>query len=111
MEYILPDTLIISTGAIVTAIFLLLTTTAGAVTAYRKIMSEIHGLRQDVTEMKRRNVVADHETDIVKVEQAQQKTTMAVMAAQVTGIDRSITEMKTDQRETVQLLRELLKGK
>ena len=74
-------------------------------------MSEIHGLRQDVTEMKRRNVAADHETDIVKVEQAQQKPTMAVMAAQVTGIDRSITEMKSGQRETVKILREMLKSK
>lgn len=107
MEILLPTTMTITIGAIIA----FLTIFASIIGIYYRLAAKLGHLEEKFTAMEKRNKYADHETDDVKKEQAAQKTTVAVMAAQVTGIDRSMTEIRADQKETNQLLRQLLQAK
>lgn len=51
--------------------------------AYRKIVERLDRLDKRMDSVEKRNVAADHETALVKEEQANQRTTIAVMASQL----------------------------
>jgi septal ring factor EnvC (AmiA/AmiB activator) len=87
-----------------------LTIFASIIGVYSRLRAQLDQLQQRFEKMERRNLHADQETEGVKREQALQKTTVAVMAQQVSGIDRSITEMRGELKENNQLLRQFMQG-
>lgn len=107
MELVLPNTLTITIGAIIA----FLTIFASIIGVYSRLRAQLDSLQSRFDKMEKRNTHADQETEDVKREQAAQKTTVAVMAQQVSGIDRSVEEMKREQKETNSLLRQLIQAK
>ena len=89
----------------------LITVLGSIIGVYFRLRAQLDQLQTRFDKMEHRNTAADQETEQVKLEQAAQKTTVAVMAQQVSGIDRSIGEIKADQKETMQLLRQILQAK
>jgi hypothetical protein len=67
--------------------------------AYSKIMSALVELREDIEAVKERNRMADAEAERIRVEQASQKTNIAVMAEQITGIGRTLERVDRGMTE------------
>jgi septal ring factor EnvC (AmiA/AmiB activator) len=77
-----------------------LTMFAAIIGGYYRLSGGIATLEEKFTKMEARNTHADQETEAVKIEQAEQKTTVAVMAQQIANqsktidrIDRNIEEL------------------
>jgi hypothetical protein len=86
MEVIIPATLSVTIGAI----FAFLSLFAGIIGIYYRLSGQMASLEEKVDSMATRNEHADRETEAVKREQAAQKTTVAVMAEQISGITRTL---------------------
>lgn len=93
MELLLPATWPISIEMLALAVSFLLGAGWAAASAYRRIMAELHAMREDIDAMKSRNLAADRETSKVKLEQSEQRTTVAVMAERIEGLGRTIDRM------------------
>lgn len=106
MELTLPDTWAVSIEILVAFTLFVIVVVWAAAGAYRKIMSEIHAMRQDISAMKQRNTHADAETEKVKTEQAKQETTVAVMAERVGHL---VDNGKAMQSTLDEILKELRK--
>jgi GTP1/Obg family GTP-binding protein len=104
MELSLPPTFVVSVSQVITFLLVLVSLVWAGALAYRKILSEIHAIRQDIESMKLRNIHADRETEDVKREQAAQKTAVAVMAEQMNHVHRAIERVEGN---VVEILREL----
>lgn len=77
-----------------------------AAAAYRKIMERLDSLMKRMDSVEKRNLAADHETALVKEEQAQQRTTIAVMAEHVkhnsealARIERGVEALRSENRK------------
>ena len=79
MDLVQPATWIVSPQWVFGFIISLALAAWTARAAYSQIMSKLETLRQDMDGMRARNLTADHETAAVKLEQTNQRTTIAVM--------------------------------
>jgi hypothetical protein len=86
MELILPQTATLTIGGIVA----FLTIFASIIGVYYRISARLDSFEGRFMKMEERNTHADLETEAVKAEQAAQKTTVAVMAEQISGISRTL---------------------
>ncbi|WP_287994583.1 hypothetical protein [Acidiphilium sp.] len=86
MEVVIPATMTVTVGAI----FAFLTIFASIIGVYYRISARLDVFELKFTKMEQRNTHADQETEAVKIEQAAQKTTVAVMAEQISGISRTL---------------------
>ena len=106
MELILPETWPISVQMLVAALGAFAALIWAGARAYRGIMSELHIMRTDIDGMKARNIAADMENIEIKREQADQKTTVAVMAEQMRNQGVVIGEIKDGVTELLKAHRE-----
>jgi len=86
MELTIPATMSITIGAILA----FLTIFASVIGVYYRLSGQVATIMKKFEAMELRNIRADHETEVVKQEQADQKTTVAVMAEQIGGISRTL---------------------
>jgi hypothetical protein len=86
VELILPSTATLTVSGIVA----FLTIFGSIIGVYYRLAASLSALEEKFTKMEARNIHADAETEAVKVEQAAQKTTVAVMAEQINGITRTL---------------------
>lgn len=89
MELILPASMPITAGAII-AFLTLFGSTLGV---YYRLSGQVKHLEDKVDKMALRNDKADHETEVVKIEQSAQRTTIAVMSEQINGISRTLNRI------------------
>lgn len=86
MEVILPATMTVT----IAGIGAFLTIFASIIGVYYRISARLDTFEAKFVKMEQRNAHADLETEAVKIEQAAQKTTVAVMAEQISGISRTL---------------------
>jgi len=79
MDLVQPESWIVSPQWVIGFVISLALAVWTARAAYSQIMSKLEVLRQDIEGMKARNLVADHENEVVKEEQSRQRTVMAVI--------------------------------
>lgn len=96
MELVIPPSLSLTIGSIIA----FLTIFASIIGVYFRLAASLATLEEKFVKMEQRNYRADEETEAVKIEQAQQKTAVAVMAEQISSqyrmierIDRNIEEL------------------
>lgn len=97
MELVLPNTMTVTMGAI--AAFL--TIFASIIGVYYQLSSQVKHLEAKVDAMVVRNKDADAETEAVKVEQASQRVTVAVMAEQIHGVTKTLERIDSNLAELV----------
>ena len=105
MELTLPETWNLSLEILAAFLSCLTLAVWASASAYRKIMGEIHAIREDIAAMKDRNAHADQETEQVKQKQAEQETTVAVMAERVGHLVEGSNKMQTTLDEILKELR------
>lgn len=86
MEVVIPATMTVTVGAIIA----FLTIFASIIGVYYRISARLDVFEDKFIKMEQRNTHADLETEAVKIEQAAQKTTVAVMAEQISGISKTL---------------------
>lgn len=86
MELILPATLSVTMGAV----FAFLTIFASIIGVYYRLSGQVRHLESKFDAMTARNKAADAETEAVKVEQAQQRVVVAVMAEQISNVSKTL---------------------
>jgi hypothetical protein len=86
MEIVLPASIPVTLGAVAAFISIIAT----VVGIYFRLRGQLEGVQRQIDKMALRNERADHETEEVKREQAAQKTTVAVMSEQISGISRTL---------------------
>lgn len=86
MELIIPPSMTVTIGAIIA----FLTIFASIIGIYYRLTAQVGVLEKKFDQMAQRNVHADQETEAVKREQAAQKTTVAVMAEQISAMGRTL---------------------
>lgn len=86
MELTIPATMPVTIGAIIA----FLTIFASVIGVYYRLSGQVATIMRKFEAMELRNQRADTETEAVKKEQAEQKTTVAVMAEQIGGITRTL---------------------
>jgi len=91
MEMVIPATVPVTIGAI----FAFLTLFASVIGIYYRLSGQVAAITRKIDLMERRNERADHETELVKGEQAQQRTTVAVMAEQMRNQSLSLERIET----------------
>ncbi len=97
MELTIPATMSVTIGAVVA----FLTIFASIIGVYYRLSGQVSTLEKKFDSMAQRNVRADEETEAVKREQAAQKTTVAVMAEQISGITRTLERIDRNVEELV----------
>ena len=86
MELIIPASMTVTIGAI-SAFLTILVSVIGV---YFRLSGQVATIMKKFESMELRNIRADQETEAVKKEQADQKTTVAVMAEQIGSITRTM---------------------
>ena len=105
MELTLPDIWSIPIGAILSAAGFLIAAVWAASKPYNKIMQQIAAILERIEHMEERNTKADIETEAVKIEQAAQKTTVAVMAERMQHQTESIKRIEDGVQELLKVMR------
>ena len=89
MEVLLPASFPVS----LTAAVLIIGTIAGAVKAYMALKTQINHLEEKFDHMIARNQRADKETEAVKMEQSEQRLSVALMAQQMAAYGETLSKI------------------
>lgn len=98
MEVILPTTMTVTMGAI--AAFL--TIFASIIGVYYRLSIQVRHLETKFDSMTERNKAADAETEAVKLEQAQQRLTVAVMAEQISNVSKTLDRIDANITQLIE---------
>lgn len=105
MQLTLPTAWSLSAEAIAACFLFIIMCAWISSKAYSRIMSELKAMREDMDAMKERNKLADQETLAVKAEQADQKTTVAVMAQKLISVEGTVGRIDNNMLELLHLAR------